>query len=291
MRSRKSSLPEQGSLAWHPPGLVAGVDEAGRGPLAGPVVAAAVILDERQPIKGLADSKTLTALRREKLYDEIRAKALCCSVAQASVGEIDDINILQATMLAMRRAVQGLRLRPVRVLVDGNRLPLLDVPADAIVKGDALVQAISAASILAKVTRDRWCAELHSQYPQYGFAAHKGYGTAEHLAALRQHGACPEHRRSFSPVAQVLQVTRPGQGGSILTETTVSTAVLASPTEASVRSAPASAVAANADDADDAQWGLADQVSLLQVSSTVLTLMPPPSLPGGAPRRPARNRA
>ncbi|WP_311220626.1 MULTISPECIES: ribonuclease HII [unclassified Acidovorax] len=207
MRSRKSSLPEQGSLQWHPPGLIAGVDEAGRGPLAGPVVAAAVILDDLNPIKGLADSKTLTAAGREALYDEIRAKALCCSVAEASVDEIDDINILQATLLAMRRAVQGLRLRPVRVLVDGNRLPQLDVPADAIVKGDALVQAISAASILAKVTRDRWCAQLHDEYPQYGFAAHKGYGTAEHMAALRLHGACPQHRRSFAPVAQVAQMT------------------------------------------------------------------------------------
>ncbi len=191
-------------MPWHPPGLVAGVDEAGRGPLAGPVVAAAVILDELNPIAGLADSKVLTAARREALYDEIRAKALCCSVAEASVDEIDGINILQATMLAMRRAVQGLRLRPVLVLVDGNRIPPLDVPAEAIVKGDALVQAISAASILAKVERDRWCAQLHERYPQYGFAAHKGYGTAEHMAALRAHGACPEHRRSFAPVAQAL---------------------------------------------------------------------------------------
>jgi ribonuclease HII len=180
------------------------VDEAGRGPLAGPVVAAAVILDDMQPIAGLADSKTLTAARRDRLFDEIRAKALCCSIAQASVDEIDRLNILQATLLAMRRAVQGLRLKPALALVDGNRLPQLDVPAEAIVKGDAKVAAISAASILAKVTRDRWCAELHAQYPQYGFAGHKGYGTAEHLAALAQHGACPEHRRSFAPVARVL---------------------------------------------------------------------------------------
>ena len=202
MRSRKSSLPEQVSLPWHPPGLVAGVDEAGRGPLAGPVVAAAVILDDLHPIAGLADSKVLTAARREALFDEIRAKALCFSIAEASVQEIDEINILQATMLAMRRAVLGLRLRPVHVLVDGNRLPQLDVPADAIVKGDALVQAISAASILAKVHRDHWCRQLHAEFPQYGFAAHKGYGTAEHMAALREHGACPQHRRSFAPVAQ-----------------------------------------------------------------------------------------
>ena len=192
-------------LPWPmPQGLVAGVDEAGRGPLAGPVVAAAVILDERQPIAGLADSKKLTALRRERLFDEIRAKALCCSVAEASVEEIDRLNILQATLLAMRRAVQGLRLKPGLVLVDGNRLPVLDIPAEAIVKGDALVPAISAASILAKVHRDRWCAEVHTQYPEYGFDAHKGYGTAAHMAALRAHGACPEHRRTFAPVAQHL---------------------------------------------------------------------------------------
>ena len=193
-------------LPWPmPQGLVAGVDEAGRGPLAGPVVAAAVILDERQPNAGLADSKKLTALRRERLFDEIRAKALCCSVAEASVEEIDRLNILQATLLAMRRAVQGLRLKPGLVLVDGNRLPVLDIPAEAIVKGDALVPAISAASILAKVHRDRWCAEVHAQYPQYGFDAHKGYGTAAHLQALRAHGASPLHRRSFAPVAQHLE--------------------------------------------------------------------------------------
>ena len=183
---------------------MAGVDEAGRGPLAGPVVAAAVILDERNPIVGLADSKKLTALRREKLYDEIQAKALCCSIALATVDEIDCLNILQATMLAMKRAVEGLRLTPQKVLVDGNRLPTLVIPAEAIVKGDALVPAISAASILAKVYRDRWCAEFHLQYPQYGFAGHKGYGTAAHLAALRLHGACPQHRRSFAPVAGVM---------------------------------------------------------------------------------------
>jgi ribonuclease HII len=192
-------------LSWDTPGLWAGVDEAGRGPLAGPVVAAAVILDDLQPIKGLADSKVLTALRREKLYDEIRAKALCCSIAMATVEEIDSLNILQATMLAMRRAVEGLRLKPVKVLVDGNRLPTLSILAEAIVKGDARIPAISAASILAKVHRDRWCEQFHLEYPQYGFAGHKGYGTAEHLAALREHGACPQHRRSFSPVAEVLR--------------------------------------------------------------------------------------
>jgi ribonuclease HII len=195
---------KQVALLWDAPGLMAGVDEAGRGPLAGPVVAAAVILDDLNPIKGLADSKTLTPARREKLYDEIRAKALCCSVAEASVAEIDELNILQATMLAMRRAVEGLRLKPVKVLVDGNRIPTLDVLAEAIVKGDSKVQAISAASILAKVTRDRWCAELHAQYPQYGFDQHKGYGTAQHVAALNEFGACPEHRRTFAPVTAVL---------------------------------------------------------------------------------------
>lgn len=189
-------------LGWAAPGLMAGVDEAGRGPLAGPVVAAAVILDERQPIAGLADSKTLTALRRERLYDEIRAKALCCAIGEASVEEIDRLNILKATLLAMQRAVQGLRLKPVRVLVDGNQLPVLEMLAEAVVKGDALVPAISAASILAKVHRDRWCHEIHAQFPQYGFDAHKGYGTAAHLEALRLHGACAWHRQSFAPVRE-----------------------------------------------------------------------------------------
>lgn len=192
-------------LQWNLSGLLAGVDEAGRGPLAGPVVAAAVILDERHPIKGLADSKKLSARRREQLFDEIRAKALCCSIAQASVEEIDQFNILQATLLAMRRAVEGLRLKPKLVLVDGNRLPVLEMQAQAIIKGDALVPAISAASILAKVHRDRWCAELDLQHPQYGFAKHKGYGTAEHLAALALHGACAHHRKTFRPVAEALQ--------------------------------------------------------------------------------------
>ena len=202
MRSSKSLPLEQAAFDWEQPALVAGVDEAGRGPLAGPVVAAAVILDERQPIAGLADSKKLKPARRDQLYDEIRAKALCCCVAQASVEEIDRLNILQATLLAMQRAVAGLRLKPGLVLVDGNRLPLLGMRAEAIVKGDAKVAAISAASILAKVTRDRDLELLDQRYPQYGFARHKGYGTAEHLQALRLHGPCPEHRRSFAPVAQ-----------------------------------------------------------------------------------------
>jgi ribonuclease HII len=187
MPSRKFLRAEQLGLAFDAPGLVAGVDEAGRGPLAGPVVAAAVILDELQPIKGLADSK-----------------ALCCCIAEASAAEIDELNILQATMLAMRRAVEGLRLKPAKVLVDGNRIPVLKVPAEAIVKGDAKVRAISAASILAKVHRDRLCLALHEAHPLYGFDGHKGYPTPEHLAALRAHGACPEHRRSFAPVREVL---------------------------------------------------------------------------------------
>jgi ribonuclease HII len=191
-------------LVWDVAGLVAGVDEAGRGPLAGPVMAAAVILDGRRPIVGLADSKKISPRRREALFDEIRAKALCCSIAEASVEEIDALNILQATMLAMRRAVMGLRLPPKLVLVDGNRLPVWDIRAEAIVKGDDKVPAISAASILAKVSRDRWCQEYHLQFPQYGFDQHKGYGTAEHLAALRLHGPCPQHRRTFKPVTHLL---------------------------------------------------------------------------------------
>ncbi|MEO7129215.1 MAG: ribonuclease HII [Rhodoferax sp.] len=205
MRSKKFFKPEQVVLTWDAPGLVAGVDEAGRGPLAGPVVAAAVILDDLHPIAGLADSKKLSPRKRELLFDEIRAKALCCSIAQASVEEIDSLNILQATMLAMQRAVQGLRLKPSKVLVDGNQLPQLEILAEAIVRGDALVPAISAASILAKVHRDRWCVQYDQQFPQYGFAGHKGYGTAAHMAALDAYGACPQHRKSFAPVARVLK--------------------------------------------------------------------------------------
>jgi ribonuclease HII len=202
MPSPKSSRPKPLRFDWTVYGLVAGVDEAGRGPLAGPVVAAAVILDQRRPIQGLADSKVLSPARRDGLYDEIRARALCCCIAEASVDEIDRLNILHATMLAMSRAVEGLRLKPNRVLVDGNRLPPLEVPAEAIVKGDARVKAISAASILAKVHRDRLCMDLHDAHPQYGFAGHKGYPTPEHLDALRRHGPCAHHRRSFAPVRQ-----------------------------------------------------------------------------------------
>ena len=206
MRSRKSSArPEQLPLRWDTPALVAGVDEAGRGPLAGPVVAAAVILDDLQPIAGLGDSKVLSERKRERLFDEIRAKALACCIAEATVEEIDRLNILQATLLAMQRAVAGLRLPPGRVLVDGNRLPVLKVPAEAIVKGDATVPAISAASILAKVHRDRLCLAMDAANPGYGFAVHKGYPTPEHLAALRAQGACAVHRRSFGPVRAAIE--------------------------------------------------------------------------------------
>jgi ribonuclease HII len=206
MPSKKFLHTEQLGLCWDAPGLIAGVDEAGRGPLAGPVVASAVILDDLNPIEGLNDSKKLTARTRERLFDEIRAKALCFCIAEASVEEIDRLNILQATMLAMRRAVEGLRLKPVKVLVDGNRIPQLMIPAEAIVKGDAKVKAISAASILAKVHRDRLCKTLHEAHPEYGFDGHKGYPTASHIEALKQHGACIHHRRSFAPVREVLGV-------------------------------------------------------------------------------------
>lgn len=206
MRSPKSSMAfEQLGLNWSGQGLMAGVDEAGRGPLAGPVVAAAVMLNDADPVLGLADSKVLTEKKRERLFDEIRAKALCFCIAEASVEEIDRLNVLQATMLAMRRAVEGLRLKPAMVLVDGNRLPILKIAAEAIVKGDAKVAAISAASILAKVTRDRQCLKMAEAYPEHGFAKHKGYPTAEHLAALQAHGVTPWHRRSFGPVRSLLE--------------------------------------------------------------------------------------
>lgn len=201
----RSRRPEQLGLDWIAPGLVAGVDEAGCGPLAGPVVAAAVILDDAAPIDGLADSKTLSAARRERLFAEIRLRALCVSVAEASVEEIDALNILEARLLAMRRAVDGLRLVPKLALVDGNRLPRLKVRAEAVVRGDALHACISAASIVAKVERDRLCAELHARWPDYGFDGHKGYPTPEHLQALRRHGVCPAHRRSYAPVRELLE--------------------------------------------------------------------------------------
>ena len=200
MRSKKSWRAELRHLDWQVPGLLAGVDEAGRGPLAGPVVAAAVILDPRVPIAGLADSKVLTPRRREQLRDQIYAHALCVGVGEASVEEIDRINILQATLLAMQRAVHGLRLLPRYVLVDGNRLPVLTMQAAALVDGDARVPAISAASIVAKVHRDRGCVDLDAAHPGYGFAVHKGYATAAHLQALRIHGPCAAHRQTFAPV-------------------------------------------------------------------------------------------
>ena len=207
MRLKKSFPLEfkQTALEWDMPGLVAGVDEAGRGPLAGPVFAAAVILDDLAPIKGLADSKKLSETKRELFHDTIKAKALCFCVATASVQEIDELNILQATLLAMQRAVNGLRLKPTKVLVDGNRLPALDVRAEAIVKGDTKVASISAASILAKVERDRWCVEVDAIYPYYGFARHKGYGTQAHLDALKKYGPCPLHRTSFAPVVRYVK--------------------------------------------------------------------------------------
>jgi ribonuclease HII len=185
--------------------LIAGVDEAGRGPLAGPVLAAAVILDPARPIAGLADSKTLGAARREQLAGEIRVRALAWALGRAEVEEIDAINILQASLLAMQRAVAALPLVPDQALVDGNRCPTLPCPCRAIIRGDATVPAIGAASILAKVARDAELCLLHDRYPAYNFARHKGYPTAAHLDALRRHGPCPAHRRSFAPVAALLK--------------------------------------------------------------------------------------
>jgi ribonuclease HII len=185
--------------------LIAGVDEAGRGPLAGPVVAAAVILDPARPIVGLADSKKLSAARREQLAAAIRDNALAWALGRAEVAEIDRLNILQASLLAMQRAVAALNVVPAKVLVDGNRCPPLACPCEAIVKGDATVPVIGAASILAKVARDAELRRLHDHYPHYNFAQHKGYPTASHLEALRRHGPCPEHRRSFAPVLAALQ--------------------------------------------------------------------------------------
>lgn len=184
--------------------LTAGVDEAGRGPLAGAVYAAAVILDEARPIAGLADSKALSARRRQGLALEIRERAQAWCIASATVEEIDTLNILQATMLAMKRAVEGLGVVPGLALVDGNRAPGLGCEVRTVVKGDALVPAISAASILAKTARDEDLLRLHALYPQYGFDQHKGYGTALHMERLRRHGPCPEHRRSFAPVRACL---------------------------------------------------------------------------------------
>ena len=192
------------SIVW-----VCGVDEAGRGPMVGAVVAGAVVLDPAKPIDGLKDSKKLTAAKRDFLYEQILENAKAWGVGEASSAEIDQINILQATMLAMRRAIEDLSIRlgawPEKALIDGNRCPELPIAAEAIIKGDAKEPAISAASIVAKVTRDRQMMRLHDQYPEYGFAQHMGYPTEAHFAALKQYGTCSEHRRSFSPVRKVLE--------------------------------------------------------------------------------------
>ncbi len=190
------------------PALHAGVDEVGRGPLAGPVVAAAVVLNPDRPIEGLADSKKLSEKRREQLADEIRNHALAWSLGRAEVEEIDDINILQASLLAMQRAVAGLQLAPQLVLIDGNRCPSLEYPSQAIIKGDSLVPAISAASIIAKVSRDREMCDLDVEFPGYGLASHKGYPSKKHLEALSNLGVTPIHRRSYAPVRRMLD----GQG-------------------------------------------------------------------------------
>ena len=208
---RSKALPShatQEGFAWHAPGLIAGVDEAGRGPLAGPVVAAAVILDDERPIAGVDDSKRLSAKQRQRLFDVIMGQALCVSIGQASAAEVDAVNVLQAALLAMRRAVEGLRLAPIKVLVDGNQLPRLPMLAEAVVGGDGRVACIAAASIVAKVTRDRLMTELDQTLPGYGFAQHKGYGTAQHMQALKRLGASAQHRRSFAPVVEADRAAR-----------------------------------------------------------------------------------
>ncbi|AOJ01595.1 MULTISPECIES: ribonuclease HII [Burkholderia] len=208
-REAAAGATAQPALDFDAPGeIVCGVDEAGRGPLAGPVVAAAVVLDPAAPIEGLDDSKALSAKKRERLFDEIVAHSLAYCVASASVDEIDTLNILHATMLAMKRAVEGLAVRPTLAKIDGNRCPTLSIRSEAIVGGDALVPSISAASILAKVTRDRMLVDLHELFPMYGFNVHAGYGTPRHLAALREHGPCEHHRRSFAPVREALDLIR-----------------------------------------------------------------------------------
>ena len=196
--------------------LVCGVDEAGRGPLAGPVFAAAVILDPGQPISGLADSKTLSEARREQLALDIRGRARAWSVASADVDEIDTLNILNATLLAMRRAVESLSVRPDLARIDGNRAPALDhCRVETLVRGDALDPAISAASILAKTARDAWMLTLHERWPQYRFDLHKGYPTPDHLALLRRHGPCDAHRHSFAPVRAALADTGSDRAGAV----------------------------------------------------------------------------
>lgn len=197
---------QQGSFEFHVEAQrLAGVDEVGRGPLAGPVVAAAVILDPQRPLEGLKDSKQLSERRREELDQQIRERALAWALGRAEVHEIDSINILQASLLAMQRAVAGLTVSPELVLVDGNRCPRLDYPSQAVIKGDALVPAISAASIIAKVARDREMVELDRRYPGYGLARHKGYPSKAHLSALQDLGVTPVHRRSYAPVRRLLE--------------------------------------------------------------------------------------
>lgn len=190
--------------------IVAGVDEAGRGPLAGPVVAAAVILDSRRPVRGLADSKVLTADARERLAEMIRSRARAFAVASSSVAEIDELNILRASLLAMKRAVEALPLRPTLVLVDGNQVPRFDCEVRCIVSGDSIVPEISAASIIAKVERDREMKILDRRHPKYGFASNKGYPTRAHRLALERHGPCPEHRSTFAPVRRAVDLLLPG---------------------------------------------------------------------------------
>lgn len=204
MAEREITAAQLARVLPAPDGPVCGVDEAGRGPLAGPVYAAAVILDPQAPIDGVRDSKLLTAARREALSREIRERALAWAVASASAAEIDGLNILQATLLAMQRAVDALSIEPALARVDGNRPPRLRCPVQTLVGGDAIDPAISAASILAKCARDEAMLALHERFPSYRFDRHKGYPTAEHLALLRQHGPCPEHRRSFAPVRALL---------------------------------------------------------------------------------------
>lgn len=201
MAKRESSLP----LFDHEEHVICGVDEAGRGPLAGPVFAAAVILDPANPIVGLRDSKKLSETQRDTLALEIKDKSLAWSIAQCSEREIDTLNILHATMLAMRRAIEGLEIKPTLALIDGNRCPVVGVLTEAIVKGDDKVPAISAASILAKTARDAALMQLHIQYPQYAFNQHKGYPTALHLERLHLHGASPVHRQSYAPVRAVIE--------------------------------------------------------------------------------------
>ena len=204
MSNEKMQMGLDFSLVADAEDLVAGVDEVGRGPLCGAVVTAAVILDPSRPILGLNDSKKLTEARREKLYDEICEKALSWCIARAEVEEIDELNILHATMLAMQRAVEGLSVTPKLAMIDGNRCPKLSMPAEAVVQGDSKVPAIAAASILAKVSRDREMAAFELIYPGYGIGGHKGYPTPVHLEALKRLGATPIHRRSFAPVRNVL---------------------------------------------------------------------------------------